>query len=264
MRDDKLEVNKLWSREPPERERPIRGAGGFYRTADGKEPGSGGVSLHTVRLAYKVAEVQVDRSARLASRLREAGDRAVGPGSDRQALDATEKLVMKALLSGLAWWEGSVAEGRCPVKRLAVAEYQMLGQMLGLTQPDKPKAAATHSPEQDTTRAKGRGAEESQSRRSAPPRLTLQIMHKGTVRERRPVLVASWEIAETGAFRTPVFFYSVQDITAEPLEAELVLSGKRSNARLIIQTPRHAAPGPWRGAICDAEALQVGFIEIIL
>ena len=35
----------LWSREPPRRISPKRGAGGFYRTAEGDGAGLGGVPL---------------------------------------------------------------------------------------------------------------------------------------------------------------------------------------------------------------------------
>ena len=45
--------------------------------------------------ADRVAEAQIDRSARLARRLREEGDRAVGPGSPEKALDATERGVFR-------------------------------------------------------------------------------------------------------------------------------------------------------------------------
>lgn len=264
--------SELWARRLPEREGPVRSAGGFYRTAEGKDAASGGIPLNTandavvaaVRLAYKVAEAQIDRSARLARRLRDAGDKAVGPGSERQALDATEKLVMKALMSGLEWWEGSVAEGRCPVKRLAAAEYQMLGSMLGLTPPLQAKASNGRSAEADVQPPTGRSSEDTGPRGPLASRSALQIVHKGAMRDRRPVLVENWEIASTSPFRTPVFFYSATDLNSGPLEAELVVTGKKGGARLILETPPKAVPGLWRGAICDDEAVQVGFVEIVL
>ena len=92
-----------WARPPLARDRPVRTAGGLFRTAQGTSAGIntglGGVPLiatedavvAAVRLAYKVADAQIDRSARLAQRLREAGDRAVGARSDRKAIDATEQ-----------------------------------------------------------------------------------------------------------------------------------------------------------------------------
>ena len=89
-----------------------------------------------VRMAYKVAAAQVDRSSRLAQRLRDAGDRAVGPGSDRQALDATERLVFRAMMGGLTWLETAAAERDSPLKRLLAAEYRIVGSMLGLVPTD--------------------------------------------------------------------------------------------------------------------------------
>ncbi len=91
---DRIEAR--WLRPQLERSKPIRTAGGFYRTAEGGRPGLGGVPLTAaedsvvaaVRMAYNVAEAQIERSARLARRLREAGDRAIGARSDRKAVDA--------------------------------------------------------------------------------------------------------------------------------------------------------------------------------
>ena len=65
------------------------------RSARQRRGGGSGGGAH----GYKVAEAQIDRSARLARRLREAGDQAVGPRSDRQALDATEQLVFRAMMA---------------------------------------------------------------------------------------------------------------------------------------------------------------------
>ncbi len=246
----------------------MRNAGGFYRTAEGKDR-AGGIPLKTandavvaaVRLAYKVAEAQIDRSTRLARRLRDAGDRADGPRSDRRALDATEKLVMKALMSGLAWWEGSVAEGRCPVKRLAAAEYQMLGSMLGLTPPPHAKASAARGPDDRPQRMKSERAADQAPQKAASSRASLQIVHRSERKDRRPVHIENWELATSADLQTDVYFFSVGDVTSRP-KAELVLSGKRG-ARLILDT-REFAPGGWRGAICDDKDVQVGFIEIVL
>src|SRR6266699_1752243 len=90
-------------RDPLPRTRPDRCAANYYRSAAADSNGEddkaiGGIPLSStesavvaaVRMAYRVAEVQIDRSARLAQRLREAGDQATGPNSDQRALDATE------------------------------------------------------------------------------------------------------------------------------------------------------------------------------
>ena len=263
---------KLWSREPPERTGPIRHSGGFYRTAEGKDRVTGGVPLHNVndavvaavRLAYKVAENQIDRSTRLARRLRDAGDRAVGPGSDRKAVDATERLVMKTLMSGLEWWEGSVAEGRCPVKRLAAAEYQMLGTILGLGPSPQTK------PAQGGTRERNSVAEDSPRKEvTAVPRQLvavpkLLIVHASPENGRRPVEIERWEIARPDAFKTTVFFFSVAAPTEKPIQADLVLNGGNADAHLTVATPPAAMGGRWKCAICDPSGVQLGFIEIAL
>ena len=121
-----------WSRPQLERTKPIRTAGGFYRTAERGQNGLGGVPLiaaedavvTAVRLAYQVAETQIERSARLARRLRDAGDRAVGARSDRKAVDATEQMIVRAMMGALTWLEGVGGE-RDPFKRLMVAQYRL-------------------------------------------------------------------------------------------------------------------------------------------
>lgn len=141
------EEEKKWARPQLERNGPKRTAGGFYRTAEGRQSGLGGLPLNTaedavvaaVRLAYKVADAQVQRSARLAQRLRDAGDHAVGARSDRKAVDASEQLVFKAMMGALSWLEGVAAEGDTPLKRLITTQYKLVGSMLGVMPPDTPQ-----------------------------------------------------------------------------------------------------------------------------
>lgn len=269
---DPVQDADLWSRQPPERTGPNRRAGGVYRTAEGKDRAFGGIPLQTandavvaaVRLAYKVAEAQIDRSTRLANRLRQAGDRAAGPHSDRQALDATEKLVMNALLSGLAWWEGSVAEGRCPVKRLAAAEYQMLGSILGLGPKAPAKGAAATQPAapSDATVTRSNSVKGAAAAAPSPRTHTLQIKHKGDKSKRRPVLVESWEFTGPSPFETEVYLYSVDTQAITPLEATLNVEDAR--AYLTLGMPRSTKPHRWKAVICDEADFQVGYIEIVL
>ena len=249
----------LWSREPPRRISPKRGAGGFYRTAEGDGAGLGGVPLSAaedavvaaVRLAYKVAGTQVDRSTRVAQRLREAGDRATGGDSERKAVDAMKDLVMKTLLSGLAWWEGSVADGRCPVKRLMAAEFQLLANLLGSSAARKDQTAATASDE-----GPRRPAAADRSASIAPP---LQIAHKGA---RRAVRVGAWEITGAGAIDPRVVLYSADKPESPPLMAELALDGR--TARLTLDIAQTASPGSWRAAVCSPDGVQLGIVELIL
>jgi hypothetical protein len=264
----------LWIRKAPERTGPRRGAGGFYRTAEGKDRASGGIPLQTandavvaaVRLAYKVAEQQIERSTRLANALRKAGNRAAGPHSDVQALDATEKLVMNALLSGLAWWESSVAEGRCPVKRLAAAEYRMLGSILGLTPGASAKSQESRPPggQAGATAAEASGGTRAETAAASTAARDLQIVHKGEKHDRRPVLIESWLYTGPRPFQTVVYFYSVDDLAREPLEAELDIGAKGGGALMRIGMPPRSAQQRWKAAICDEQDLQVGYIEILL
>lgn len=251
----------LWSRQQPRRTSPKRGVGGFYRTAERDGPALGGIPLSStedavvaaVRLAYKVAESQVARSTRIAQRLREAGDRAAGPDSERKAVDATEDLVMNALMSGLAWWEGSVAEGRCPVKRLVAAEFRLLANLLGSPErrAEQASTASSSSEEAHPSAAAGR------TTTTAAP---LQIAHKGA---RRAVRVSAWEVTGAGAVDPKVFLYSASKPESEPLAGELALDG-RTMARLTLDIPLTAPAGPWSAAICSTDGVQLGLVEIVL
>lgn len=253
-----------WSRPRPVRSGPRRGAGGLYRSAEGKERGTGGVPLNSanaavvaaVRLAYEVADAQVDRSLRLARRLREAGDKQVGAPSDAKGLDATERLVMNTLLSGLEWWEGSVAEGRCPVKRLAAAEYQMIGQILGFAAPQGKK----------TRPGAGAGPGEP-SPAPQPPAATaarqLRVVHTAEKKHRRRVGIASWNIASTEGLDPDVFFRNAEHLEADAIAAQVAVADN-GDLRLMIATPPQAVAGLWSCAVCDASGMQVGHIELSL
>jgi hypothetical protein len=253
----------VWSRARPTRGGPKRGAGGLYRTAAGKEPSQGGVPLNTanaavvaaVRLAYEVAEAQVERSTRLARRLREAGDKQAGPYSDSQALDATERLVMKTLMSGLEWWEGSVAEGRCPVKRLAAAEYRMLGTLLGF-------APEPHGRQDKAAPAAPPGAPPRHERKPRGAPEALAVVLQGEKKHRRRVIVQAWDIPSTTHLDPAVFFHSTEHAGAEPMGATLEMADGR--IRLVIATPPGAPPGRWTCAVWDKSDVQVGSIEISL
>jgi hypothetical protein len=257
--------NGVWKRPVPARLEPKRGVGGYYRTAD--VPGQGdGVPLSSandalvaaVRLAYRVAEAQVDRSTRMAQRLRDAGDRVTGGDSPRKAMDATEQLVMKTMMSALEWWESSVAQGRCPVKRVAAAEYRMVGQILGF---DAPRAKATDvEDEGEEGEARSvRGGDAPAAERPAP---RLRVRLEG---QRRPVRILHWELA-AGTIDPQLQFFHAEGAT---LEAELLVRA-RSVPILVMHFPaarKGAAPSPrgtWSAAICAPDGEQLGFIEIAL
>jgi hypothetical protein len=214
-----------------------------------------------VRLAYDVAQAQVERSTRLARRLREAGDKQAGPYSDSQALDATERLVQNALMSGLEWWESSVAQGRCPVKRLAAAEYRMLGTILGFV----PAPDAKPAPAGGDKAAPPAGAGRPQDAQRKPTRARddLPVVFKGEKMHRRRVVVQGWEIATKGKPDTTVYFHCAAVPGARPIEATLDMAGE-GRFRLVIETPPDAPGGSWVCAVWDQADVQVGSIEILL
>jgi hypothetical protein len=253
-----------YSRPELPRSGPNRSAGGFYRTSDGGGTGFGGrgIPLHaaedavvaTVRLAYKVADAQVQRSARLASRLRQAGDRAVGGQSDLQALDAAESLVLRAMMSALSWLEG-VADDKAPLRRLMTAEYRMIGSVLGLgsaetpARPDRAPAAKQAEPAPQT-------AGSPQANLPGAPRPTVKHADKRA----RYVNVRRLQVDGKTINELVIRFYRVEQSAGEPFEGELAID--QGTATLTVDPPNDAPAGHWRAAVCDDDAVQIGFVEI--
>jgi hypothetical protein len=260
-------IQERWLRPQLERSKPIRTAGGFYRTAEGGRPGVAGVPLTAsedsvvaaVRMAYNVAEAQIERSARLARRLREAGDRAVGARSDRQALDAVEQLMVKAIQGALVWLERT-ADDPDPVKRLLVAQYRLAGSMLGLTPSDAPRSSGGDAPERSARSFDAAAPSRPERGASHAPAHPLKVVLKGQFR--RPVRITRYEVA-SGALRSEVKFYSVTDIESDPLKADLAI-GTGVRDALSLEIPRLAKSGLWKAAVCDSENVQIGVIEIEL
>jgi len=260
-------IQARWSRPQLERSKPIRTAGGFYRTAEGGRPGVGGVPLTAaedsvvaaVRMAYNVAEAQIERSARLARRLREAGDRAIGPRSDRKAVDAVEQLMLKAIQGAIVWLERT-ADDPDPVKRLLVAQYRLAGSMFGLTPSGAPRSPVGDAPERAAQSVDAAAPSRPEPGVSYAPAGLLKVVLNGEFR--RPVRITRYEVA-SGALRSEVQFYSVADIQSDPLKADLVIDAGGRSA-LSLETSRLAKPGLWKAAVCDSENVQIGVIEIEL
>jgi hypothetical protein len=262
------EKSERWSRPQLDRDHPVRTAGGLYRTADDHKSGIAGVPLivaedavvAAVRMAYKVAQTQVDRSTRLARRLREAGDRAVGARSDRRAIDATELLVSRAMTSALTWLEGLAAEDDSPIKVLARKQFQTVGEILGLAEERGSSSAATpEGAARHETAASPLDPVESKSYMSSR---AVKIVLKGGG---RPVRVCRLETT-AGAPLDPIeiHFYSVSPTDPEPLPARFAIDAA-GHATLTFSLQRPAVPGHWRAAICDPKTEeQVGLIEIEL
>jgi hypothetical protein len=263
--DDKMQAP--WPRPQLERSRPVRTAGAFYRTAEGAGPGVGGVPLvaaqdavvAAVRMAYKVAEAQIDRSARLARRLRDAGDRAVGARSDRKAVDATEQLIFRAMMSALAWLEGTAADPD-PVKRLMTAQYRLAGSILGLTPSEAARTSGRDSATAAPRSAEAAAASPPQPPGSNAPAAPLTIVLKGA--SKRPVRPQFYQ-GVNGKPAGKVLFYSTADIKTDPLPADFIVDDKGRGV-LSLDIAGDTLPGVWRGAICDDQSVQIGLIEIEL
>jgi len=247
---------------------PKRGASHLYRSAADGGEAVGGIPLDSVestvvaavRMGYRIAAAQIDRTERLGRRLRQAGDQAAGAGSDKQALDAAEELVFNAAMAGLSWVEGFASQSDNPLKRLVTAQYRMLGALLGLTSfetavpPAGGKGASTPRREGDAGRS-----QHAVTFRSKPANRFLRIVHQS--KTRRAVLVSTWHL-ESGAAAGmyAVTFYGVHSARST-IAARLIVS-RRGEATLELQTPAAAKPGRWKGAVCDDRGAQVGCIEI--
>jgi hypothetical protein len=251
-----------WSRPPLERDGPARKAGGFYRTAEDSKAGLGGLPLTAVddavvaavRVAYNVAAAQVDRSTRLAQRLRKAGDRAIGEGSDREALDATERLVFRTMMSALTWLEGAAAEGDSPLQRLLVAQYRLVGQMLGVPASEGGKRRR-RTPE-PAAESEGTPVPDGVSR----GRVNFVLGSK----HRRPVRARRYEVASGTLDDAPIEFYSAEHIESDPLTGRLTIDAEGRVTITLKNIERFAPPGLWKAAICDHNGMQIGVIEIEL
>lgn len=240
---------------------PDRRTRGFYRIADGEGGTLDALPLDSaedatvaaVRLGYKVAATQIERSGRLAERLRDAGRRQVGDDPERQALDGAEKLLFETMMAGLHWLEAA-AEPDSPFKRLMIAQYRLLGSFLGLK--DTPDTTAKKAPkDEDADAAPPRRRPE---RQAAPPARIFLPQETP-----RAVRLTSWEVRrDLDEQKLAIRFYSVADRSASPMQGELVLSG--APPQLHLQTRQDSAPGLWRAAVCLATGEQVGIIEIEL
>jgi hypothetical protein len=262
----------LFERPVLRRHAPKRSASHFYQAAVDDPRAVAGVDLDTiesritaaVRLAYRVAQSLEERSTRLAKRVRAAGDQATGGSSDtkrsdRRALDATEQLIFKTMMSGLAWLEGAAADRGNPIRRAATAQFQLLGSMLGLL----PTQESSAGEPPRTEHAPGRqGAEPGiEEARHSRPTQTLQIRYTKT--ERRPVrLVDSDLTGLAGARRTlPLTFYGGRTGRTS-FEGELESRG--TGYVLTVRPLRTTPVGVYRAAVCNDEDVQVGFIEMAL
>jgi hypothetical protein len=170
-----------------------------------------------VRLGYQVAEAQIDRTARVAKRFRDAAGRAAGgkgAGTEgRQALDATEQIIFKTMMAGLSFLEGAAVDHRNPIRRAATAQFRLLGSMLGLLPPDDASSSSARSPADSTSadrfeRESPRQPAPRPARGSAYPRIKHAKGSRAATL-RRAVRIERWEVSnDTAEGRYPLVFYN--------------------------------------------------------
>ena len=252
-------ARKPYSRPALQRTAPLRGAGQLYRSAEGPGSALGGVPLSSaedavvaaVRMGYRVAQNQIDRAGHIGERLRRAGERAVGAEPEAQAVDATERLVNKAVLSGLEWLEGLAAEPGSPWRRYATAQYKLLGALLGLkadAQPDTPSAAVPATPRpasKPTLVSAGAG---------------IRIFHGG--KAGRPLRVLRQHMDRLPGTGTFELRFHGPHGTDQLLEADLVVAEDRPPV-LLFKNNSACPAGTWAAAVCSPDQHeQLGWIEI--
>jgi hypothetical protein len=258
--------SKRIERLPLQRRTPHRAAANFYRAASDNPDVVGGVPIDTVesavtaavRLGYKVAQAQVDRSARIAKRFRAAADQAAGPNSETKAVDATEQLIFKALMAGLGWFEGVAADPGHPLKRLAAAEFRLLGSMFGLMPPDAAPAPAAAAPPAEPVVEAARhtpGFAPAPSTRGYP-----KVKLDASPELRRAVRVEAFTLATDTRATYPLTFYSADN--QGTISGELTID--QSGPVLVVRTSATAPAGRYTAAICDHDGLQLGYLVILL
>ncbi len=258
-----------WLRLPDlERYAPVRGVGGVYRSAEVPGGSIGGVPLSSaedavvaaVRMGYRVAETHIDRAGRLAKRLRTAGEKSVGNEPERQAVDATEKLVGKALMAGLGWLEAVAAEPGSPLARFAAAQYRLLGGLFGVSD-GGPSHSGFAREVKDIVSGIPVDAEAVLKRRKVSTR-KVQVIHKGGAYRTVEVLGLHLENADAHGKFEP-WFYRREDASGATFQAKLVVvAGEPS--RLSITTEAVTVSGVWRAALCGRDGVQQGWLEVFI
>jgi hypothetical protein len=258
-----------WERPDPPRTGPIRGIGGFYRSADREVDGKlfRGVPLNTaedaalaaVRMAYRIADTQIDRGLRVARDLRGAARReGIEP---RDAVDASERLISKALLAGLQWFESAAGEEGHPLRRIAAAEYRMIGSLLGIA-----PAAAERAPAADASAGTAHPESVASATRQVPDSLDTDVDVFNTAKKetRRPVLSARLMTGrgiQSGADDDLRFHHA--DADAAPILGKIRWGGKTA-PRLKIEANLEQQRGFWVAGVYKPDGQQIGIVSIEL
>ena len=266
-------VRRPWTRPGAPDARPNRSFGGLYRTAEEQERGEtfGGIPLQTaedavvaaVRMGYRVADEQIERGRRIASRLRDAAGRA-GTDGTGDAVDGMEQLLTKSLQTGVEWIEEAARDPRSPLRRLASAQFTLLGSMLGFTTvpgvtPDRPAAtpdAKREDASEGETRDSGIDHEDRLRRgRRAAPRI-----HHEPKSEARAVQIVMWDAKVEPGYSSPVTFYS---LAADPPQSFVATLEHRDRGVILrFKFEPGQRGGYWRAAILDDQRMQIGVVEI--
>jgi hypothetical protein len=190
----------------------------------------------------------------------------VGPRSDRQALDATERLVFNAAMSGLGWLEGIAAEGDSPIKRLLAVQYRMVGAMLGLDGDAVGRDAGAAAAAAADSAAPQPAQPTSDATRSArapgglPGPVPVHVV-LGSAAD-RAVTVLAWDASVPRIKAALTFHHAELPIPAGQPRPEGTFERTDANAVLHVRVPAEIRPGRWRAAICDAARTQVGWMDI--
>jgi hypothetical protein len=259
------EQERRWARPPVEEAGPVRTVGGIFRTPEDRPSAHDGAPLvaaedavvAAVRLAYKVANAQLQRSTRLAKRLSKVGERAVSQSGDRKAVDPAEQFARSAMMNALLWLEAVAAEPDSPLMRLMIAQCKLLGSMLGMTPSDKSES----KPPEPARRGRAKEPAAAEPNGGGISLGRVRIFLKGGVK--RPVSLRRCEVASAALSDTVVRFLNVEETTSVPLEASFAVADD-GQAKLTITTTSSAPPGRWKGAVCSEDDEQIGLIEIEL
>lgn len=256
---------RRYRRPGPMAEGPDRRAGGFYRSADDASRRVIGRPLkstedavvNVVRMAYDLADEQIDRSRRLATRLKRAGDAATGGDSDRAALQAGERLAMKLGSSGLAWLETLAAEPGSPMWRLLAAQYRVLGRVFGLAEPPPPAAAPAAAAQPDA------GLPERGPSLRAGPLLLARVDGDAP----RAVEAALHVFVDPGPGPLHCHFSrrgAAAAGKAAAFEGQIQNDARRGALLLMLPDLWGHQPGAWIAPVCDADGVQLGRVELEL
>jgi hypothetical protein len=266
-------MSAQWTRPTLSVTKPQRHFGGVYRTAEGERAGEtiGGVPLQTasdavvaaVQLGYKVADRQLTRGRRLARHLGGAARRA-GIDSAAQPIDASERLMKRAMLATLEWFESAAGDPQSALRRIVRAEYQALGTAFGLAGEGAKVSRAERKMSADKMTAEAPPSPSSDA--DANPRPSAQAARIAVRHEldsaRRWVRVRDAAWSQRLAEPAPLSFHHAGAPSSLPLGATLVLDAQGDELR--VSTLAAHPSGVWVAAICDSNGLQLGHIEIEL